>query len=533
MHAIPHRLAISLLGVLIGSLGACGKHASSGGDGPRSAAEAPPAAAAAPEAAAPAAADAAAAPAAPTLSEAERHFGISPTFNKDVEYQPAVIVMEHGAEAIRANSSNGMTWTLDANAPHAAEIQTGRILFATGRAVGRVLAVERKGDTLDVTLGPAELTEIFERLHIAYHGALDTSKMIAYYAPDAPGTYTDLNEPETTSNLFRDSGDLLRTDWEGGGEGSLRSAVFTQADDAQFRMLKVTMPGANAFGALTDINVNDYQLSPNCCGGLGVGIGYDKKGIKFLASAVLTLKNPVIDLSLDILHGFKNAYVEISGVGGLKVHLSAGNSGDVKNLNAIIELPVDFVSPITHIGAPFSVVFHQSIKIGTIFTTKGAELHADGEYQYAGAIRAGIRHEQPVADGPKLSATVTDLAETLKGHSPGVDALLLAYGGKIIVGIGAFGLVAGPYAGVDASVGTTNGSDLQAPIVGFVCHQADVNLWMDVGVGYALPNVVVKALNAFLSLFHVKEIPVSYTKPIKSVSIYESSKAIPPTCGKP
>ena len=124
------------------------------------------------------------------------------------------------------------------------------------------------------------------------------------------------------------------------------------------------------------------------------------------------------------------------------------------------------------------------------------------------------------------------LAETLKGHSVGVNALLLAYGGKIIVGIGAFDFVVGPYVGVDASVGTTNGSDLQAA-VGFVCHSADVNLWMDVGVGYALPNIVVKALNEFLSLFHVKEIPASYGRPIASVPIYESSKAIPPTCGKP
>src|SRR5258708_1528316 len=75
-----------------------------------------------------------AAPATP-LSEAERRFGVSPTFNKDVKYQSAVIVMEHGAEAIRANSSDGLTWTLDANAPHAAEIQKDKVLFATGRAV--------------------------------------------------------------------------------------------------------------------------------------------------------------------------------------------------------------------------------------------------------------------------------------------------------------------------------------------------------------------------------------------------------------
>jgi hypothetical protein len=482
---------------------------------------------------------------APALSEAERHFGVSPTLNKDVKYQPAVIVMEHGAEAIRANSSDGMTWTLDANAPHAAEIQKDKILFATGRAVGRVLAVERKGDTLAVTLGPVELTEVFEELHISYHGALDPSKMIAYYAPDSPGAYTDLNAAEPSSNSLNappearfgslyDFGVFPRTRLDSGDEVSVRSAVWNPADRTQFSALKVAMPGTAAFGALTDISVKDYLVSPNCCGGLGLVIQYDKNGIKFTASAVLTLKDPHIDVSLDILHGLKNAFVDISGVGGLRVSISGGNSGDVKNLNAIIQLPLDFSYPIpiSGVGSPFSVVFRQSIRVGTIFTAKGATLEAKGEYQYTGAIRAGIRNQQPVATGPKMSATVTDLAETLKGHSTGVNALLLAYGAKVIVGIGAFNFVVGPYAAVDASVGTTNGSDLQAAI-GYVCHSADVNLWMEVGVGYALPQVVVTAINEFLSLFHVKEISSSYSKPIASLPIYEGSKAIPPACAKP
>ena len=464
--------------------------------------------------------------AAPAPSEAERRFGVSPTLNKDVKYQPAVIVMERGAEAIRANSADGTTWTLDANAPQAADIKKDRILFATGRAVGRVLAVERKGDTLAVTLGPVELTDVFEELHMSYHGDLDPSKMIAYYAPDSPGTYTDVNaDAESSANLPSAS----RSDGI-----SLSSAVWNPADRAQLSTFKVALPGATEFGALTDISVKDYRLSPNCCGGLGVVIQYDKNGIKFTASAVLTLKNPHIDVSLDILHGLKNAFVDISGVGGLRVAISGGNSGDVKNLNAIIQLPLDFSYPIpiSGIGSPFSVVFRQSIRVGTIFTGKGSTLTAEGEYQYTGAIRAGIRNQQPVADGPKMTATVTDLAETLKGNAVGVNALLLAYGAKIIVGIGAFNFVVGPYAAVDASVGTTRGSDLQAG-VGFVCHSADVNLWMEAGVGYALPQVVVTAINEFLSLFHVKEISSTYSKPIASLPIYEGSKSIPPTCGKP
>jgi len=432
---------------------------------------------------------------APALSEAERRFGVSPTLNKDV-------------------SSDGMTWTLDANAPHAGDIQKDRILFATGRAVGRVLAAERKGDTLAVTLGPVELTDVFEELHISYHGDLDPSKMIAYYAPDSPGTYTDLNAgAEASSNLL----DVPPSD-----AVSLSSAVWNPADRAQFSALQVALPGATEFGALTDISVKDYRLSPNCCGGLGVVIQYDKNGIKFTASAVLTLKNPHIDVSLDILHGLKNAFVDISGVGGMRVSISGGNSGDVTNLNAIIQLPLDFSYPIPiSIGTPFSVVFRQSIRVGTLFTGKGSTLKAEGEYQYTGAIRAGIRNQQPVADGPKMTTTVTDLAQTLTGNAVGVNALLLAYGAKIIVGIGAFNFVVGPYAAVDASVGTT------------ICRSADVNLWMEVGVGYALPQVVVAAINEFLSLFHVKEISSSYGKPIASLPIYEGSKSIPPSCGKP
>ena len=370
MRAITRLASITAVALLSAmAIVGCKRTATPGPAGAAAAQSTAPVSTAAPESTA--AAESTAAPAT-ALSEAERHFGVSPTFNKDVEYQPEVIVMEHGAEAIRANSSDGMTWTLDANAPHAAEIQKGKILFATGRAVGRVLAVKRNGDSLAVTLGPVELTEVFERLHFSYHGALDPSKMIAYYAPDSPGAYTDLNEEPSSKSLSAPSESRLAS----------RSAVWDPADRTQLTALKVQLPGTAAFGALTDVSVKDYTIVPNCCGGLGVRINYDKNGIKFIASAVLTLTNPKIDASLDILHGLKNAFVDISGVGGLKVSIKGGNSGDVKNLNAIIQLPLDFSYPIpvpiTGIGTPFSVVFRQSIRVGTIFTTKGSTLEAKG-----------------------------------------------------------------------------------------------------------------------------------------------------------
>ena len=68
-----------------------------------------------------------------SLTEAEIQYGVSPTRNNQVTYQADVIVMEHGAESIRSQAANGLTWTIDGNASGAQEIQPGRILFATGR----------------------------------------------------------------------------------------------------------------------------------------------------------------------------------------------------------------------------------------------------------------------------------------------------------------------------------------------------------------------------------------------------------------
>jgi hypothetical protein len=75
-----------------------------------------------------------------SLSESELKYGIAPRRSSTVEYQPDVIVMERGDRAIRSIASNGMEWQFDANAPHVSEFQQGRIVFATGRAVGRIIS---------------------------------------------------------------------------------------------------------------------------------------------------------------------------------------------------------------------------------------------------------------------------------------------------------------------------------------------------------------------------------------------------------
>src|ERR1700678_4492294 len=77
-----------------------------------------------------------------SLSDAELRYGVSPTKNTAVTYQPNVVLMEHGADAIKSVSPDGLTWSIDASSPEAAGLDTGKILFATSRAVGKILAVQ-------------------------------------------------------------------------------------------------------------------------------------------------------------------------------------------------------------------------------------------------------------------------------------------------------------------------------------------------------------------------------------------------------
>jgi hypothetical protein len=100
------------------------------------------------------------------LSVAEQKYGVAPIPDKSVTYQPDVIVVGGGADAVRSLSSSGITWTIDAHAPRAAELAAGKIIFLTNRAVGRVLDVRKDGDNLAVTLGPVLLTDIIRQCDI-------------------------------------------------------------------------------------------------------------------------------------------------------------------------------------------------------------------------------------------------------------------------------------------------------------------------------------------------------------------------------
>ncbi len=127
------------------------------------------------------------------MSAAEQKYGIAPTPDPNVEYQPDVILVGGGAESVRSQDGNGFIWTIDANAAHANELAPGKIIFLTNRAVGRVLGVRKDGDNLVVVLGPVDLTEVVRKadIHIA-DMPIDFDEAIPYTLPDLPAPVVSL-----------------------------------------------------------------------------------------------------------------------------------------------------------------------------------------------------------------------------------------------------------------------------------------------------------------------------------------------------
>jgi hypothetical protein len=473
------------------------------------------------------------------LTEAEIRYGVSPTRNDShFVYEDNVVIVERGAEAIHSVSSNGLTWAIDANAPHADEIKPGKIVFLTSRAVGRVLSAERKGNDLAIILGPVELTDVFKEAHVPIDEPIDLDSMITSSAPDYPGTDA---LPETSQLVAPPYG------WSAGMTGRIpiygdqpwrlsprpmdvSASILATSDSGNNRpdgsRLTVAVsplrPAADLVAFAQDqstqakpreIEVKDLKLTPFCCGGLGMRASYLKNGLQFNAESALQLDKPAVVGRLEILPGKRiTAELELKGAAGYWIQVVSSSSAGVDwNIFRDIAIPIDIWMPL-HIFAggppiPLNLTFRQHFIIKTQFSAKNSAMKAGTQYKFKGSIRMGFREGSFNIDAP-IFAENHGLVASIRGLSLGANALpAIALQGKVIVGIGAFGFVTGPFVGYNFSAGIVRGSD-QGYAVGMVqtCRAADLAVSANAGIGYAMPRAVTKAINFFLRALNLGEI---------------------------
>jgi hypothetical protein len=526
-----------------------------------------------------------------TLSESQLKFGIAPRRDPNVEYQPDIILMEDGDKAIRSIASDGLTWTFDANSPHVSEFQEGKIVFATSRAVGRVLGLKRQGDNVSVILGPIQITDVIRNGSFAMSQPIDVNNMISYVAPDypqpaddSPGATTSFNRkapsnhvderiivsqvsrdgkwsPTSMVNSYADgrrvsfrkhgpnwSGSLLQSAQFSRSKGS-GGFVFPALRKASYEGLQ--MPGVPGVGGIHAPQIPPADLPPAptmgpvpvvdlqgvtakaIAGSSGIGVQYlyNKNGLNLNAYGLMSIQNAGIDFFLHIKDAkIQDCGVRMKGAVGLKLHLNSSSTQEFKvNFHKRLTLPVDLTIPLGASGVPLEMTFNQAFTVDTAFSAKTSVLNAEGDYTFSGGINAGYWLGSWRVTTPTDVSAKTDIGNTAEGISVGINSLVMGFSLRTMIGIGAFGFSSGVYAGLRFA-----GTVLRSPDIGYPCRQGTIEAFIDSGVGYSIPGWVTDALNLFISPFTSHKIDRSGTLMRgPTLRLFHGDTQIPSKCSTP
>ena len=434
------------------------------------------------------------------LTAAQRKYGIAPIPDSSVTYQPDVILVGGGPEAIRSLDSNGFIWTIDASAPRAAELAPGKVFFMTNRAVGRVIGVRKEGGNLVIIAGPVTLTDLVSEAHIAIKEMpIDLDEALAYTADDLPGqqVLAQTAQPNVPAPL---QGGLLKASY--GSETGWRAYPV---DDPS-----AGIPGVLAIPPVPDVpDVSSALLEKNfkllpkvSSAGVGLSASANGGGLIVSASTLIHLAKPTLNVKLVIEHAkIQEASVELKGAAGLTWQFEAGTDIGLKgNIHALLQPNTDFSIPVGGLGpVPLAVTVRQRFLINTGLGVRNSTLKASGDYTFTGSFEIGYLNGKWDALGPGGFTAAQSMSRNTGGLSLGAEGLNLANQMKVIVGVGAFGFATGPFVSFTSAVGAFRGSD-----IGMIsCSGATINISLSGGVGYFIPKGISSAINSILRRLNI------------------------------
>jgi hypothetical protein len=418
------------------------------------------------------------------LSEAEQKYGVAPVPDPSVTYQPDVILVGGGPEAIREADPNGFMWTIDAAAPRAAELVPGKIFFMTGRAVGRVLDVRKDGGNLVVTVGPVDITDIIREAHLHVEAmAVDFGDALAYTAPEQPGQFVPL-----TRTLDVASASPARA-----------------AGDSGWRFQKTQAPAAAPAAPVRNYNEKNFKTTPIVSSStIGIKVGVDDDGFKLATQAALHLSAPRLSLDIKITPtgGVETMALVLTGAAGLNWDFTVGSEKTMTAaVAALLQPNTDFSIPIAAVGGvPLAITVRQRFLIRTGLEVKNSTLSATGGYTFNGAFKVGYMHKFWTAEAPSDYTTEQSMTKTGAGVSLGIQGLDLSDTVRVFVGVGAFGFATGPYLSFNSAIGAFRNSSIGM----LQCNGATLVVKLSGGVGYVIPKSVTNLINSVLRALNIK-----------------------------
>ena len=458
------------------------------------------------------------------LTATELKFGVAPKQIAGLVYQPGIVVMEDGDRRVRAVNSSGLGCTFDATSPQLAQLQIGKIVFATSRCVGRVLSLQRQGAEVAVVLGPVQLTDLIKEGNFSFQQPIDLAAMILTSEPDYPGAVNSEAARRMHANTAAAIG------FQGAG---YRDAVWHPATDSSAGFLRtqdIPLPGLPGLSvpqmpvSAADIErlapgpaaqlINGMQMEScrGACGnltgsGLGLKLYQDKDGVRIWVNAIMELPRPTLDFKLSISGDAKvNARVILSGIAAFKFEFAALAGADMTaNLHEVGAIPMSISLPIGGMGVPFTAQFQQSIRVDSQFRARTSLLRAAGDFSVSGDVRLEYINGSWNVGAPFVRIN-QNLAQSVGGLSVGINELSFGTDQRLLVGVGELGFAAGPYVQLLSTLGARKSASLA-----FDCRVANFKMQLGGGLGYGLPIVVANAINFFLNLLHIDPVPPTGT----------------------
>jgi hypothetical protein len=432
------------------------------------------------------------------LTPAEIRYGRAPQRDSRVVYQPDVIIVGGGADVIRTEGPDPLTWTIDARARHASSLEVGKIAFVTGRCVGRVLMVKRNGANLTLILGPVDLTEIYRKLDVTINQPLDLTQAIEDAGPQFPGLKFPVEGQDAALPRLASTSRMPNVGPENGWLPESRAPLH----NAQYELLPIQdHPGAAGILPLPPPVQFQVKKRLNRADGVGMEFGHDGSGAIIRAQVQFGLKKPSLDVYISIDNGKVQGRVILHNAASLLMAFDSAVGQDFAG-NVTWYSPGGGIS--FPIGGPVPLAFdvRHDFWVETAFAGRQSSFSAGGEYEINADLGFAFTGKTFIPYGPQGLVVRKDMFKNLTGASIGPRGLLLKHQVTITAGVGGLGFTAGPQFVILTSLGTAKGSD-----IGIVPCKT-VNLAMDLqgGVGWTIPEPITIFVNAFLRLVNVKPI---------------------------
>lgn len=404
-------------------------------------------------------------------------FGLAPLTDDSVTYQPDVVIVGGGADSIRSASSDGLTWTIDGHAANAGDLEPGTVMFLTGKAVGRIVAIENDGDDLVVTLGPVDLTDIVRDGHFEAEQPIDLGALALQTIPDLPGSL-ELTEKEVPPPSPDESTSTTEV-----GLGVVSPPMLSIASATE--PSGTWPPPTSGNGA--ELTLGDFSVeltrSSGAVGRVGLKVAYTKNGVTLAVDFGAILNEPTVATDFDIVGGkIVSGTARITGLDKLEVKVDAGSeTGLAGNFKARVEMPVDANFPFMVGPIPMNLSIRQKFIVETAFSAKDSTLSANGLYKVDGPLGFDYHGGDLTLVTPTVTTELA-MIDSLDGISVGVNGVIVAYQAKVLLGLGVPLFTAGPFGAITVSTGLTDGSNL-----GIVkCKQASLDVVVAGGLGFTI-----------------------------------------------